>query len=49
MIGKIKIPIVKKNNPEKRIAMANAMHEHFMKTCAPRIWWENIFTWSKDK
>lgn len=37
------------NNPEKRIAMANAMHEHFMKTCAPRIWWENIFTWSKDK
>lgn len=37
------------NNPEKRIAMAQAMHEEFLKTCSPRVWWENIFHWSKDK
>lgn len=36
-------------NPEKRESMANAMHQHFVETCGPKIWWDNLFRWAKDK
>ena len=36
-------------NPEKRETMAKAMNEHYLNTNAPKIWWENIFRWAKDK
>jgi len=36
------------NNPQKRIAIANAMHEHWKNNYTAEIWWNNIFNWSKN-
>ena len=33
-------------NPEKRIAMANAMHQHFLDNYTPLQWWKDIFRWA---
>ncbi len=36
------------NNPEKRIAMAKAMNEHFLNNYTPLHWWQDIFRWSQQ-
>jgi hypothetical protein len=35
-------------NPEKRIAMAKAMNEHFLNNYTPLHWWQDIFKWAKQ-
>ena len=37
------------DNPDIRIKMTNAMHQHFLDNYAPIHWWNNIFKWAKDK
>ena len=37
------------DNPEKRMKIAEAMHNHYMANYTPEIWWNNLFTWSNDK
>ena len=33
-------------NPSKRIAMADAMHKHFLDHYSPLQWWKDIFKWA---
>jgi hypothetical protein len=35
------------NNPDKRIDMANALHQHWVANYSPIKWWEKIFKWAK--
>jgi hypothetical protein len=35
-------------NSKERIAIANAMHEHWKNNYTAEIWWNNIFKWSKN-
>jgi hypothetical protein len=34
-------------NPEKRIKMADAMHQHWLENHSPIKWWEKVFRWAK--
>jgi hypothetical protein len=34
------------NNPEKRIAMADALHKHWLENYSPEKWWQKVFHWA---
>jgi len=36
-------------NPDKRMQISEAMHNHYMENYTPKIWWDNLFKYSKDK